>query len=253
MRNIKFVAATLLLAGSAHAADMPIKAPPAPAPVMTWTGFYVGGNLGWARGDSSWCTTAHTGTTGCGVDVVGQNANSVAGGVQLGGRWQFGSWVIGAEAMFDGMSVGATSPSCLSLASPCGGVEAPGRTRSTTFNNLFSGTGQLGYVWGSALLYGKGGFATTQVSFDANNTTPGGFDVSATTTARGWTAGAGIEYMLNNVLSVGVEYNYYQFNNISDMVDRTNSGGNVISCAFCGISSNVQTVAARVNVKLNPL
>jgi len=37
------------LATSAIAADMPVKAPPAPAPVYTWTGSYIGGNIGWAE------------------------------------------------------------------------------------------------------------------------------------------------------------------------------------------------------------
>jgi hypothetical protein len=36
---------------SAFAADMPVKAPPAPAPVIyDWTGFYVGANAGVALG-----------------------------------------------------------------------------------------------------------------------------------------------------------------------------------------------------------
>lgn len=43
------VGATLvaLLAGTAHAADLYRKAPPAPvAPVASWTGFYAGVNVG---------------------------------------------------------------------------------------------------------------------------------------------------------------------------------------------------------------
>lgn len=48
--------AAMVLAGSAaNAADMPLKAaPPAYAPVVNWTGFYVGGEAGyvWGRTDS---------------------------------------------------------------------------------------------------------------------------------------------------------------------------------------------------------
>jgi outer membrane immunogenic protein len=48
------VAALLVAASSgAFAADLPVKAPPAPfpLPVYNWTGFYIGGNLGgaWER------------------------------------------------------------------------------------------------------------------------------------------------------------------------------------------------------------
>ena len=42
---------TCVLAGSAMAADMPLKAPPVPRVVSDWTGFYIGihGGYGWAR------------------------------------------------------------------------------------------------------------------------------------------------------------------------------------------------------------
>jgi len=47
------LAATLFLfAGSAYAADMPVKAPAAPPPAPTWTGWYIGinGGGGWGHG-----------------------------------------------------------------------------------------------------------------------------------------------------------------------------------------------------------
>ena len=48
-------ALTVLFGGSALAADLRRPAytpPPPPPPVFSWTGFYIGGNLGgaWARG-----------------------------------------------------------------------------------------------------------------------------------------------------------------------------------------------------------
>ncbi|HET7125431.1 MAG TPA: porin family protein, partial [Bradyrhizobium sp.] len=46
----------IVSAGAAGAADLPArtytKAPIAAAPVYNWTGFYVGGNLGWSFGRS---------------------------------------------------------------------------------------------------------------------------------------------------------------------------------------------------------
>jgi outer membrane immunogenic protein len=46
-------AASLFLASQAFAADMPVKAPPAPpaAPAPSWTGYYVGGEIGGAWSD----------------------------------------------------------------------------------------------------------------------------------------------------------------------------------------------------------
>jgi outer membrane immunogenic protein len=44
------VAVSGLLGGVVLAADMPLKAlPPAPVPVCTWCGFYVGGNAGYVN------------------------------------------------------------------------------------------------------------------------------------------------------------------------------------------------------------
>ncbi len=37
--------ASIMIAGSAFAADMPVKAPPSP-PSLYWTGFYIGGTVG---------------------------------------------------------------------------------------------------------------------------------------------------------------------------------------------------------------
>ncbi len=95
--------ASLLLGTSfaANAADLP-PAPRAPVPYMpvavpvfSWTGFYIGGNLGggWNRGnvvDSVF-----------GVNFNNSNSASFLGGGQVGGNYQIGSFVIGAEADFD--------------------------------------------------------------------------------------------------------------------------------------------------------
>ena len=47
---IAIMAAALSLAGSARAADLPVKALAAPALVYDWTGFYLGANVGVSAG-----------------------------------------------------------------------------------------------------------------------------------------------------------------------------------------------------------
>lgn len=55
MKRISLAVASALLfaAPAAHAADMPLKAPPAPAPIFSWTGFYIGADVGGAWGSEN--------------------------------------------------------------------------------------------------------------------------------------------------------------------------------------------------------
>ena len=88
-----------LAAGQASAADLPRKAPayipPAPPPI-TWTGCYIGANVGGAFGHAS--ATFNVGE-------VSTSGSGFAGGGQIGCDYQFaGAWVIGFRNMFDGAS-----------------------------------------------------------------------------------------------------------------------------------------------------
>ena len=90
------IAASVGATHAASAADIPAKAPvtKAPAAVVaySWSGFYVGGNVGaaWQRN----CWTFLTGP----VDEGCHNDTAVVAGGQLGVNWQTGNWVFGLEA-----------------------------------------------------------------------------------------------------------------------------------------------------------
>ena len=79
-----FALATIGLAASqAWAADLPRKAPayiPPPAPPLTWTGCYIGGNVGGAFGDASATFT---------FGEISTNGSGFAGGGQIGCDYQF--------------------------------------------------------------------------------------------------------------------------------------------------------------------
>ena len=185
-------------AGSAFAADIPArtysKAPPAytaPAVVYNWTGFYIGGHVGGAfAGDNS---------------LRGDDARFL-GGVQAGFDYQFApNWVIGAEAQYSWLSGGNNN-----------GVLFPGGTLVAVNNNdqIGSVTGRLGYTWGPALLYAKGGYAWR----DNKNigVSVGGVPVGFTTDGNrkdGYTVGGGLEYMFAPNWSAKAEYQYYNFGN----------------------------------------
>jgi outer membrane immunogenic protein len=185
------------VAGPALAADMPArtytKAPPytAPAVVYNWTGFYIGGHVGGAfAGDNS---------------IVSSDARFL-GGVQAGFDYQFApNWVLGAEAQYSWLG-----------SSNNNGAIFPGGTLVTanSSDQIGSVTGRLGYTWGPALLYAKGGYAWR----DGNNigVSFAGVPQAFTTDGNrkdGYTVGGGLEYMFAPNWSAKAEYQYYNFGN----------------------------------------
>ena len=79
-------------------------------------------------------------------------------------------------------------------------------------NQLGSVTGRLGYTWGPALLYAKGGYAWRDN--DNIGVSAGGVPVAFTTDGNhrdGYTVGAGLEYMFAPNWSAKLEYQYYNF------------------------------------------
>ena len=182
----------MAFAGPAVAADIPAR--PTKAPVMSapqviynWTGFYIGGHVGGAfAGNNS---------------LQGGNARFM-GGVEGGFDYQFApNWVMGAEAQYSWLNNNTT------------GVVFPGGALVTSRNNdIGSVTGRLGYTWGPALLYAKGGYA-----FRDNNaigvSVAGAPAPFATTGGQknGYTVGGGLEYMFAPNWSAKAEYQYYDF------------------------------------------
>jgi len=87
--SLMLLAAVVGLAASqASAADLPRKAPayiPPPPPPVTWTGCYIGGNIGGAFGDAS---------VNFPGGEVSSNGSGFAGGGQIGCDYQFsGGWL----------------------------------------------------------------------------------------------------------------------------------------------------------------
>jgi outer membrane immunogenic protein len=235
--------ASAVMSNGATAADLYVKSPTGPLPDFGWTEFYFGLNIGYANGKTSWCTEAE-GTLCPGPDNYSQVSDGIVEGGQFGYRWQVPNtvFVLGVEGMFDGLDMSSMAPGALSPAT---------QTRYTQFNNLASVTGSLGFAMGRLLAYGKGGWVGTELHLDADDTVSGA-DVDKYQWVSGWTAGAGLEYMLYTHFSVGVEYNYYQFEP-GNIANLTNSLGAAIPCAFCGFGrTDVQTITGRINIKLWP-
>jgi outer membrane immunogenic protein len=201
----------------AMAADMPLKTLPPPAPFFTWTGCYLGGNLGgiWRANDNVSISVVDGGS-GVGAAVVAGaiptafdagGSNWIVGG-QAGCNYQAGSWVIGIETDFStdhdaSATVTTNVPPFLPL------------TSSVSQNMSWIGTtrGRLGWAWGNVLLYGTGGlaYANTSYAYALSNITGGSTDAVAASdsaTQLGYTAGGGLEWGFG-AWSLKGEYLYY--------------------------------------------
>jgi outer membrane immunogenic protein len=168
---------------------------------FSWTGFYIGGNLGYATGDSS--SASFDG----GFDAVGGEGLTVhpsgfMGGLQAGYNWQAGNFVAGVEV--DLGTLGADDEDSTGTAyvdSEYGGYGAL--------------TGRLGFADDRWLFYLKGGLALANIENTASAVAGGaivGTDFTQTEETRlGWTLGAGAEYAFHPNWSMKIEYMYMDF------------------------------------------
>jgi outer membrane immunogenic protein len=121
MKKLAIAVSVLALgSASASAADLPAKvytkAPPVVAAVYDWTGFYIGGNVGYSWGRSS-TTEAFSDPLATPSLLAATSAkfhlDGVIGGGQLGYNWQRDRWVFGLEADIQGSGEkGSTSAVC---------------------------------------------------------------------------------------------------------------------------------------------
>lgn len=194
LKTAAIAAASLALVSGARAADLPAKAPMlAPAPVFSWTGFYVGAHFGagWGTGESTLVFPAA-------LPISSSNANGWLGGVQAGYNYQIGQWVLGIEGDFSWADIKSTTP-CL-VAFTCSGKA----------NWLADITGRVGVSVDRALVYIKGGvaWANTEYSFAAPIA---GFGASTEDTRIGGLFGVGVEYAVSRNFSAKIEYNYIDY------------------------------------------
>jgi outer membrane immunogenic protein len=248
-----FVGATLLLAGPAVAADLAVKAPRAAplAPVFSWTGCYIGANVGGASSKSNFSTSVDPGTH------LGNPANLAAvsaagtgsatdtgfmGGGQVGCNFQSGQWVIGIEGDFDAFDTNPTLSG--------GGVLTTGDlfaiSNSVKTSWLATVRPRAGIAFGPSLLYVTGGVAFTDIKYtqsyaDTLFNAVGASSVSQT--KAGWTVGAGWEYAFAPNWSFKAEYLYVKFNSVSaDGLIVSQTGGQNVLHGSADLQSHIGRV-----------
>jgi outer membrane immunogenic protein len=175
------------LTGAAAAADLPVKAPLAPAAPLylpfTWTGAYAG-----ASGGYGW-------TTSGGLDATGG-----FGGGQIGYNVQTGNIVVGVEGDIAGSGISQTANGTFINGFPF--------TTAFTTDALASVRGRAGLAYNNWLFFGTagGGWAHDKLSVTGNIA---GAPFSSNQWLSGWTAGAGVEWSFAPNWSTKFEYLHY--------------------------------------------
>jgi outer membrane immunogenic protein len=206
-------------AGSAFAADMPVKAPPSVL-AYDWGGLYIGGVIGgaWGETDSS---DPGLGLLGAriGVPAVQPTFSSgFIGGVEGGLLYQLDKLVVGIEADITWGHVDGTSTTNWV---PLGVLS---RSISTDTNWIATATNSVGIAYDRWLIYGKAGVAWNHTDY-SDNWGGGGVPLFSGTGSEnriGWTVGTGIERAIwNNWTSIKVEYDYLDFGNRTMTINGT--------------------------------
>jgi outer membrane immunogenic protein len=245
-----------LMAGGAVAADMPVKAMKAPAPVAVWnwTGFYVGANGGYGWDNEGVGYTFDNFffglAAGLGNVPTSQSLSSsgaLAGG-QVGYNYQVGAGVIGVEADFDWADIKGTArffdiPTGVQFLT----------TADRKINSIGTARARAGFLPSNQLLlYVTGGFAwgdtrltITQTPLFGCGNIPGCLTATSSGWSTGWTVGAGAEWMFAQNWSFKAEYLYVDLGSRSATVTSVFGGpGNF----YTGTTSfREHTVRAGIN------
>ncbi len=195
-----------------------------------WTGFYVGGNVGYGRGQLR-------NDDPYGIGDIGTKGWTI--GATAGYNWQFARrWVIGLETDFNWANIGGSQSRDL-----CPGCGSFSYVETMDVKTPWFGTtrARLGFLpWQDLMVYATGGVAYGKVNSTdtyAYSYTSwwGNYSGSSTTSNSrfqvGWAAGAGAEYAINRNWSAKVEYIHL------DLGDTSNT----YTCTGC----TAQTITTR--------
>lgn len=217
-----------LFAMAALAGLSAIGAPALAQDAADWSGFYVGGSVGYSEQASNDGETLlfdtnrdvtfdDTVRTGAGANAFSPGfcsgaaiGNAPAAGcrttdgninlaLRAGYDWQFGNWVVGGVAEASKVRIGddasgfSTTPASYTF------------TRDLDY--VLAARARAGYAFDRYLVYGTAGFAWGELdhSFTTTNTA-NSFTPSGDGDNAGYQVGAGFEMMLGESMSVGVEY-----------------------------------------------
>jgi outer membrane immunogenic protein len=198
-----------------------------------WTGFYVGGSVGYGAGDADFRvnpTGAWNALPAQAASVRSTTDGSLTpdggiAGVQAGFNQQYGIWVVGVEA-----DVSGTDLSGSRTGGPVPGTGVATFSQQADLSWLATLRGRIGVAAGPVLFYGTAGAAVGE--WDVYMRMAGGTDAAVfnrSSVRTGWTVGAGAELAISERLSLKGEYLFADFG------------------SFAGESAFLPTAAAFIN------
>jgi len=253
MKNLFLASLALaaMIAAPATAADLPYKAPP-PLPVAyyDWSGAYVGLNVG----GTHYNVTHHFPSPGAVTPDVTTGDHDAIFGIHAGAQWQWGAWVLGAEAARSGCSHECRSTS--SVLPVAQGFEE-NIFGEHKIIDLFTAGARLGYAWDRLLVFATGGWASAHIenahcsSITSVCGGPGNAGNGAVSSNRGWYAGGGFDYMARKGALVdvilGVEYQHFDIG--AARAFCVNPGCVVPAVRDFDLSATGDIVRARLTIK----
>jgi outer membrane immunogenic protein len=200
--------AVMSLTTAAFASDLPSKKSPAVAPVVVanvndWSGFYVGGAIGFVNSSISFDDVNGR------YNPAGTKYSSFSNAATASARGGFNYKIA------DRYVLGLETDVRFSNASSSNGYDGGSDLITTKANYMGSTRVRLGMTAGDALLFVTGGVAYGNPASKVNNSSDADlFDNS--TTHFGYAVGGGIEYRMAKEWSVSVEGLYYKLNTFSN-------------------------------------
>lgn len=239
----------LIAATASHAADLGSRnSYGAAAPEYSWSGFYLGGHLGYHRAPVGGNLSGYTGYAAGffernGLTKFGLDPKGVIGGGQFGYNYQTGRFILGAEAdisVLAHISKGQSAAASRFVLNQLAVTQTETLSAKSQVNWLATFRGRLGYaVTDRFMVFGTGGLAFSQIRASAaqvsvvqtvplngGTTTASSIDnaSSASWTKTGWALGAGAEVAISRSITLRADYLYYSLgDNVLTIRDKTNA------------------------------
>jgi outer membrane immunogenic protein len=230
-----------------------------PAAFTNWTGFYVGGQLGYSDASADFSRSTQAPVAYVLRDTALENVSdpsalpalgtadtsAMSYGAFLGYNSQWQNLVLGAEGNFNHLTVSLNAPNSPIARSGLSDGEGDSYTIALSANgsmtdlNYFELRGRAGVILGNVLPYGfigpVIGFANINVTADVrgtcdpgSNATCTGFAFSATAGRNsavlyGGAAGLGLDYAITRNVFLRGEYEYLRFAPFDDVLIVVNS------------------------------